>query len=278
MADFLRPTLHIPSSGERTQPNGGVMISSAAIVSQRRVNRWFFISVALSMILLNVIGFGPSIVEPSGRKVPLPVTPLVVAHAIVSAAFLLLFLTQATLVAAGRTDLHRRLGIAGGVLALALIVLGYLTMIENARRGFDLSGDMSSLPLPSGVTVEAVMVGPIVNLLTFGILLGAGLCYRHRPDVHKRLMLLAVVGLGSTTAVGHVTGHWPALHPWANVIFPLSSAVFLSLSAVYDRAASVRIHAVSLWVPIVVFVSQTIFNILIVPSAAWGSFAAWLIR
>lgn len=39
-----------------------------------------------------------------------------------------------------------------------------------------------------------------------------------------------------------------------------------------------RIHPVSLWVPIAVFVLQNVFNFLIVPSAAWSGFAAWLIQ
>lgn len=254
------------------------MMSNATIVSQRLVDRWFFIGVALSMILLNVIGFGPSIVDPSGRSVPLPLTPLVAAHTIVSVALLLLFLAQATLIATGRADVHRRLGIVGAALASAFVGLGYLTLVGEARRGFDLSGDLSSLPPPPGVAAVAAIMGPIVQLLLFGILLGAGLYYRHRPDVHKRLMLLAVLGVLSQTPMAHVTTHWPALHPWANVMFPATSAVFLSLSAVYDRAVSGRIHPVSLWVPIVVFVLQNVFFIVIVPTAVWNSLATWLIR
>ena len=59
-----------------------------------QVDRWFYISVALLMILLNLIAFGPSIIDQTGRNVPLPFTPLVTVHVIVSIAWLLLFLTQ----------------------------------------------------------------------------------------------------------------------------------------------------------------------------------------
>jgi len=37
---------------------------------------------------------------------------------------MLLLLTQTTLVSAGRVDIHRRLGIAGFLLAWAMVVLG----------------------------------------------------------------------------------------------------------------------------------------------------------
>src|SRR5262245_36136817 len=83
---------------------------------RRRVDRWFYISAGLFMVLFGIAGFGPSIINQSSRNVPLPLTPLVTAHAIVSSAWLLLFVTQATLVAIGRTAVHRRVGIAGLVL------------------------------------------------------------------------------------------------------------------------------------------------------------------
>src|SRR5262249_12470735 len=100
-------------------------MTSAATGRQQRVDRWFYINVALLMILLNFVAFGPSILNPSGRRVPLPFTPLVTAHAIVSVAWLLLFLMQATLIATKRIAVHRRLGMVGPALAAVFVVLGY---------------------------------------------------------------------------------------------------------------------------------------------------------
>src|SRR5436305_2863146 len=93
---------------------GGTMLNSAT-VNQPRVDRWFFIVVGLLMIFLNFVAFGPSIIDPSGRRMPLPFTPLVAAHVPVSTAFLFVFVAQATLVATRRTDVHRRLGIIGAL-------------------------------------------------------------------------------------------------------------------------------------------------------------------
>ena len=74
--------------------------------SGRRVERWFYISAGLFGIVLSLVGFGPSIVDHSRRNAPF--TLLVTAHAIAVRAWLLLFLTQATLVATGRTRVRRR--------------------------------------------------------------------------------------------------------------------------------------------------------------------------
>jgi hypothetical protein len=250
---------------------------NTATANQPRVDRWFFIGVGLLMIVLNFTAFGPSIIDPSGRRMPLPFTPLVAAHVAVSAAFLFVFLAQATLVATGRTDVHRRLGIFGALLAAAVVVLGYFSLVGEARRGFDLSGDLSSLPPPPGMEVAATM-SPVIQLLLFAILFGAGLSFRHRPEVHKRLILLAVLGILSQPPMTHVITHWPALHPWAPLLFPLSSAVFLAPSAIHDKVVNGRIHPVSIWVPIAVFVAQVAFFAVIAATPLWSTIANWLVR
>jgi uncharacterized membrane protein YozB (DUF420 family) len=244
----------------------------------RQVDRWFYVAVAVLIILFNAVAFGPSILDQSRRNVPLPLTPLVAAHAFVSAAWLFLFLAQTTLVATGWTAIHRRVGIAGAALTVTFVVLGWFTTIEQARRGFDLSGDISRLAGPQGAGPVEAIVGLLFFVLTFAILVGAALWYRHRPRVHKRLMLLAVLGGLTPTPVAHVIGHWPVLQPWAGVIFPGSLLVFLSLSAIHDRLSEGRVHPVSVWGALLVFVWNALFNVAIVPSAPWREFATWLIQ
>jgi uncharacterized membrane protein YozB (DUF420 family) len=254
-----------------------VVVVSASTDRRRQVDRRFYIGVALFMVAFNAVAFAPSILSPSTRNVPLPLTPLVTAHALVSGAWLLLFLAQATLVATGRTGVHRRLGVGGAVLTAVFLVLGWFTTLEQARRGFDLSGAISRVPAPPGLDLIAATVGLLFFFLTFGVLAGTALWYRRRPAVHKRLMLLALLGGLSPTPVAHVIGTWPPLQPWANLIFPGSLVVFLAIGPVHDRISDGRIHPVSLWGGLSLFVWNTAFNVAIIPSAAWSQFARWLI-
>ena len=46
-----------------------------------------------------IVSFGPSIIDPSARTVPLPLTSINLAHVLVSVAWLLTFLVQVTLIA-----------------------------------------------------------------------------------------------------------------------------------------------------------------------------------
>lgn len=252
---------------------------SDSMTHARRVDRWFNISVALLMILLNIVAFLPPLVDSPARKVPLPLTPIVAAHAAVSAAWLLLFLLQAGLVATGRTQIHRYTGALGAVLAVAFVVLGSLTVIEEARRGFDLSGDLDRLPPPpGGVEPLATQLGVLIFFLQFAVLVGAALWYRHRPAIHKRLMLIALLGALTPTPVAHLIGHWLGPQQWAGVLFPVSLAFFLSLALLHDRITEGRVHAVSLWASVVVFGSTTLFNVAIIGTGAWRQISAWLIK
>ena len=257
-----------------------VEMAIAATGSPKRVERWFYISIALFMILLSVVAFGPSIIDQSKRNAPS--TPLVTAHGIVVGAWLLLFLTQATLVATRRIAVHRRLGIVAPVLAVVMIVLGYVVLIEFGRRSYDLSGDVIRALSRTGSPRRdpAGLLFPLAGFLNFGVLVAVGLWYRHRSEIHKRLMLLAVVLLAGEPIlhlVGHLTGHWPTLRGAGITISVPITFLLLSASAIYDRVSRGRIHPVSLWVPILLFAWQDVLVFVVLPSAAWREFAAWLI-
>ena len=237
------------------------------VLQTRAEDRWFYVSTAIAGIITVVVGFGPSLVNTGPRKAPL--TPLVAVHGIVCVAWLLLFLAQTTLVATRRLRLHRRLGIAAGFLAAALIVSGYMTSIAMARRGFDLSGDLHAQLDPL-----ALLVFPLGDLVTFGALLAAGYLYRRRGDIHKRLMLLAMLGGLMPAPLAHLIGHF-ALRP-SIILVPIAG--FLFARAAYDRYALGRVHPVSLWGAVAIFVFGNLRATLIGPSVPWHHFAAWLVR
>lgn len=59
------------------------------------------------------------------------------------------------------------------------------------------------------------------------------------------------------------------------IVVPL--VLFLFASAAYDRVSLGRMHPVSLWGAVTIFLWQLSLNIVIGPSAAWHSFARWLV-
>jgi uncharacterized membrane protein YozB (DUF420 family) len=238
----------------------------------------FYVAVALMMLGFNAVAFAPQLFDPSLRRMPLPLTPLVTAHAVVSVAWLLLFLSQAGLVATGRTQVHRRVGMLGIGLAVLFVVLGYLTTVSDARRGFDLGGNFDRLPpVPGPFEPAAAQLGVLYLFVQFAVLVGVAFWHRTNPAIHKRLMLVALLGPLVPTPIAHLIGGWIGPQPWANLLFPVGQALILSLVLVHDHVTEGRIHPVSLWACLLVYVSDMIFNFVVIPSASWIRFSDWLV-
>jgi hypothetical protein len=241
----------------------------------------FYAGAAVFMILLVAAGFGPSILDESKRNLPL--TPLVIAHGALTGGWLLLFLAQATLVARRRIAAHRLLGWAGALLAAATIAVGYLAIVGMMRRGYDLSGDITRAAGPPGSPPPGPADAwiPLTEFLIFGVLVGAALCFRRRPEIHKRLMVLALVSLALEPIfhlVGYVCGRWPALWGPVSTVGLATQVLLLFAPAINDRLTRGRIHPVSLWAPVAVSACVTIFIVGVSPSSAWQDLAAWLVR
>jgi hypothetical protein len=194
---------------------------------------------AAFVILLNVVSFGPSLLDRSMRNGP--PSSLVMVHGLVGSAWLLLFLAQTTLAATGRISMHRRLGAAVPVLALILIVLTFQTTIEMVRRGHDLSGDLFRPAGPPGGPVPPAAemdggLGAFMSSLNVGILVAAGWWNRRRPEIHKRLMLIALLSLAGVPLlhlVGCAVGRWPDLSGPAVMAVPFIGANLLLFAERY---------------------------------------------
>ncbi len=244
----------------------------------------FYLGAGVAVLLLCAAGFGPSLIVQSRRTAP--ITPLLIAHGIVTGGWLILFLVQAALVASRRTTVHRRVGWAGPVFTVAAVVLGYLTVIALTRRGFDVSGDLTRLfaragsPTPLLAERAVGMLPPLVGLLNFGALTIAGVLFRHRPTVHKRLMVLALLLLTFVPLLhlaGVLAGLWPGAKAALGLTLLIGANLIPFVVALHDRISQRRIHPVSLWVPILLIVQGIVVQNLVLPSAAWRDFSIRLV-
>lgn len=242
--------------------------SARGTVQHRRSHRWYYAAMGVAVIAVAVAGFAPSLLDQTRRLGP--VTPLVAVHGALSAMWLLFFMAQSFLIATRRTALHRSLGVAAIGLAILLVGTGYITVVEQTRRGFDLSGDLNVKADPAGAAVF-----PLGDLLTFTILIAAGLWHRRRPELHKRLMLMGTIGGMMPAALAHVLGHNFPSAP--GVIVPMVAIAFLA-PAVYDRLRFGRFNRVTLWSGILLFVWANVRAIVIAPSTAWHDLMAWVAR
>jgi hypothetical protein len=198
-----------------------------------------------------------------------PVPTVIHWHAAVFGAWFVLVLAQTTLVAAGHSAVHRRLGVAAVVLAPAAIAIAALTTVEAARHGAN-PGNIFANP-------RAFMALGFVDLVLFTGFVTAALVSRRRPELHKRLMILACVIL-----------LWPAItrlpsFAGTRPLEPLEFAALLSLLALfalsgplYDLLSRRRVHAIEIVGGCLIVAGRPIARF-IGTTSAWQSFAGWLI-
>jgi hypothetical protein len=241
---------------------------SRASVPVGAYDRLFYGAMAIAMALTVLVGFAPTYylrLAGEGPGVTVsggPFTSLVHLHAALFTSWVLLFVVQTALVASHRVAVHRRLGVAGAVLAAAMFVAGLTTAIATAARG----------GAPPGVPPLAFLAIPVFDMALFATFITAALVLRRDKEAHKRLMLLAYISI-IVAAVARLPGVL-SMGPLAFFGF---GYLFVGVAALYDFASRRRVHKVYLWGG-ALMVASVPLRLMISRTAAWRGFAELLTR
>jgi hypothetical protein len=237
------------------------------------------------VILLSFAGFAPSLIDQSRRFAP--PTTLVLVHGATAFAWLLLWVTQALLVARRRVNLHRRLGWAGPMMAALLVLFGYDQIVDGAFRVSDLSGDIYRLLIEPGsppftdADYIAAFWGPVGGLFNFSVLVAAGIVFRHRAELHKRLMLFALMPMAQMPLMhlsGHLVGRAPLSRGALTIGWLVVVLAVYFIPAVHDKLTRGRIHRASIWIPLVIIVWSVVLNVVLAPSTLAFRVGSWLLK
>jgi hypothetical protein len=196
---------------------------------------------------------------------PQPLIPLLIIHGIVFTSWIALLLTQTTLVAANRTRVHKRLGIAGLSLAIAMILIGTITAIVRAKL----------LVLPPGLPPPlAFLTIPLGDMLIFGILVGCAFYFRRKVDIHKRLILLATIAI-LPAAVARIPLTF--IETGGPLVFFGLTDLFILPCLLYDFVTRGRPHRATVLGGLLIVASHPL-RLVIGTTSAWLAFANWLTR
>jgi hypothetical protein len=226
--------------------------------AKRDFDHLFFSGMALVILGVVFRGFARQYYLAGVFHAPLP-DVVIHIHAAVFSCWILLLIAQTSLVAAGRVDLHRVLGIGGFVLACAMVVLGILAATDGLARGHS--------PL-AGLDPRTFYALPMLNMVLFATLILFAFRTRSRPAVHKRLILIATIGLTNAAF-----DRWPMLHHNLNAGVLLSDALLLML-VVYDLWSTHTIQRSTLWGGTFLILMHHL-ALPIGGTAAWYAFATW---
>ena len=225
---------------------------------QARRGRGFHIGMSVAFLVTAFAGFAPTYYLKGLSHAP-ALSPGLHLHGAVFTAWLLLLFAQTALVAAHRVDLHRRLGIAGAILAAMMVPLGMMTAIAGAQRG-------STRP---GFEPMGFMIFPFGQVVLFAIFIGAALWNRRRSELHRRLVLVATACL-MTPAITRLpfVGQRPILSLGL-------SALFVVAGMLHDWKSRGRVHPVYVKSVLVILLSGPA-RFALGQTAAWQSFARFL--
>src|SRR5215467_4917320 len=117
-----------------TAANPRAFSSPVAVLPRRRFDHVFFSVTALIMAVTVYVGFAPTYYMAGVFHAPLPST-IIHVHGAAFSCWILLLVTQTSLVAAHRVDLHKKLGIAGFCLAVFMVIVGIWAATDRLARG-----------------------------------------------------------------------------------------------------------------------------------------------
>lgn len=237
----------------------GLPIRTAA--SARRGEHLFFIGMAIAIALTVFAGFARSYYLRSYFSSE-ALRPLLHLHGLVFTSWVVLLVTQTTLVAAHRVDLHRRLGIAGSVIAALMVLIGSVTAVIRAGEGFT---------PPGGPPPLVFLAIPLGDMVVFASLVSLGIGFRRRPDLHKRLMLLATISLLPAPIARLPLSILSAGPP---AFFGLAD-LFLVPCLLFDLTTRGRLHRATAWGSLFIVASQPL-RLLLSGTGSWLDIATWL--
>ncbi len=248
-------------------------------------SRGFFVWMAAALAVAVLWGFAPTYFFRAFITTR-DLSPLVHAHGFVFSAWIALFITQTVLVANHRTGIHRRLGLAGILLATAVVGLGITVDVVSLRPAQRAAWEAAGGPVASFAWLASRNAG---DLMIFGVLVAAAVLLRRRSDAHKRLMLVACLAL-MTAPMARILDElgWPiVLTPFGFVaplnlfnqaVAPLLSPLrmvnlivlpfFLAL-VWYDCSRTKRLHWATGAGGLVLFLFRPLFAIVLAVSQRW---------
>jgi len=242
------------------------MENTAGIGTRSRwtAERRFYTAMAIAMLLAAYVGFARSFfLRPLFPEWPSPSEPIFYVHGAFFSAWCVLLVAQATLVGVGRTDVHRKLGVLGVLVAVGMVILGVAGALTAANRptGFN------AVPVPP----LQFLVVPLFDMVFFSLFVGLGIANRTNPQSHKRWMVLATV-----TLLAAAFARWPYVWKLGNPIAYFGLAdLFIVALAVWDFRTRRTLHPVTRWGGLALIVSQPA-RLALSGTAVWLAFATWL--
>jgi len=240
-------------------------MADSVLPRRRNLDHRFFGVAAAAVIIIVLVGFGPTFYLKPFFNTPPVARSVIYLHGFVMAAWVILFTVQVYFISSKKIKLHQKLGYAGIVLAVLVIVSGLSVAVSAARYG--------AAAAPPNIPPLEFLIIPFGDMIVFAILFGAAVYYRKNSPNHKRLMLLAMINfLGAAIArfPGGLTNAYGPL--WFYGVPTVITIALIALDTWYNR----KLNKVFLLAGIFLVASLWL-RLPLSSTDGWLSFAQWLV-
>jgi hypothetical protein len=232
------------------------------------IDRWIFVFTAVWFIAIVLIGFVPdSVMKVAAvRAAQRPPFPTVLhVHAVLMGSFLLLLLTQAVLMATGRSELHKRVG----MVAFAIVPLLVGAGLVLAPTIYHQVWNFAQVAPPGLKEQMQERLGELDNILLLQIRIGilfplflaiALMARAGNEGLHKRMMFLGTA-MPLPAAIDRMV--WlPTTRPGSMIAVDLYVLAAVSPLLVWDVVRNKRVHeAYWIWLAINVPFSVLVYSL-----------------
>lgn len=220
----------------------------------------FYIGVGLLAALIAAMGFWPTYFGPLlAWTVEQP--PVIHVHAAIFSGWIALFVAQVLFAATGNIPLHRKLGNFGIWYGVLIIIVGVVTAFSQFAGRID-AGRLEE--------AQTRLLAPLTDMIVFPLFFGAAVLYRARPEIHKRLMVVATTTLLVAAALRMTFLGEPLPRPTRLLIW--FSPILFGIA--YDLIARRTVH------PVYVIGLAALYLLsmrgVLVETEAWLAVSGWL--
>jgi len=245
--------------------------SPPALARSRTTHFYFYM--ALACMAVAFIGFAPTYWMPLASR-SFMASPVVHFHGLLFFAWTLYFAFQSWLAASGNVARHRSIGMIGISLATAMTIFGFLVAVEAMKRSAVLGQTDAGI---------AFAIVPLSGIAFFAVTVALAIGAIRRPEVHKRLMLLAAISLLDAAVarwfLTFLAPPGPAGPPPVFVTIPPAFVAYLLLvvAIVFDWRTRGRPHPVYVYGGIAL-IAVKLLNLPISTTPLWHAFAGGILR
>jgi hypothetical protein len=219
----------------------------------RLIDKYFYFFMSLLVAVTVIYGFSQTINDNLFHPA-LPRPTLLYFHAICFSGWVAFFVFQSALVRTRNVRIHRLTGWFGAALGAAMVVLGYTIAVVMARFHLHTLHQADAVPF---------LIVPFFDITNFAVLFSLAILWRRKPELHRRLILLATCALTSA-AFGRFPLNFPP---------PLSSYygvdALMLLGVARDLIVNRRIHKVYLYTMPVLAACQWVVVYVFTHAPAW---------